>query len=116
MQTLPLAPNLSRLPAPFFDRYDVVPLKLPFVFAGAPGNAELESAASLASWFGSMASYRGFSFKPVYNQLPRGNAVVFITPRRPIAGLTPNITGATVAIVKNPADPYGCLLYTSRCV
>lgn len=110
VQTLPLAPSLTRLPAPFFDRYDVAPLKLPFVFAGAPSNAEFEAAASLASWFGGMASYRGFSFKPLYNQLPRGNAVVFVTPRRQIAGLPLNITGATVAVVKNPADPFGELL------
>jgi len=110
VQTLPIAPNLSRLPAPFFDQYDTAPLKLPFVFAGSPTDSELESAASLASWFGSMASYRGFSFKPHYGQLPRGNAVVFVTPDRPIAGLAPSITGAGIAVMKNPNDPFGELL------
>ncbi|MET0374179.1 MAG: UDP-forming cellulose synthase catalytic subunit [Rhizorhabdus sp.] len=109
-QTLPLAPSLARLPAPFFDRYDVAPLRLPFVFAGSPGNAELEAAASVASWFGSMASYRGFAFSPVYGSLPRGNAIVFVSPRRPIAGLAPAITGAGLAVVRNPIDPAGQLL------
>ncbi|WOK35988.1 UDP-forming cellulose synthase catalytic subunit [Sphingomonas sp. C3-2] len=110
VQTLGLAPNLARLPAPFFDRFDSLPLKLPFVFAGAPSNGELEAAASLASWFGGMASYRGFSFKPAYAQLPRGNAVVFLTPRRPVAGVSANITGASIAVIKNPADPMNELL------
>ncbi|MET0375207.1 MAG: UDP-forming cellulose synthase catalytic subunit, partial [Rhizorhabdus sp.] len=109
-QTLPLAPDLARLPAPFFDRYDVAPLRLPFVFAGSPSDAELEAAASLASWFGGMASYRGFAFKPIYGQLPRGNAVVFLSPRRAIAGLAPTIAGAGVAVVRNPVDPASQLL------
>src|SRR3546814_2553180 len=60
-QSLPLKPDLARLPAPFFDRNDNVALKLPFVFAGKPTNGELEAAASTASWFGGMASYRGYS-------------------------------------------------------
>jgi len=110
VQTLPLAPSLARLPAPFFDKYDVTPLKLPFVFAGSPSNAELESAASVSSWFGGMASYRGYSFKPLFNQLPRGNAVVFLTPNRKIAGLDVAINSASVAVVRNPVDEYGYLL------
>src|SRR3546814_7703717 len=71
-QSLPLKPDLARLPAPFFDRNDNVALKLPFVFAGKPTNGELEAAASTASWFGGMASYRGYSFKPSFGQIPAG--------------------------------------------
>ncbi|HEX7820592.1 MAG TPA: UDP-forming cellulose synthase catalytic subunit [Sphingobium sp.] len=109
-QTLALSPDLARLPAPFFDRNENGPLRLPFIYAGAPSNAELEASASLASWFGGLASYRGYAFKPVYGHLPRGNAVVFVTPDRRIAGLNPNITGASLAVVRNPVDPNGQLL------
>lgn len=109
-QTLAANPDLARLPAPFFDKNDNGPLKLPFLYAASPTNGELEASASLASWFGGMASYRGFAFKPVFGQLPQGNGVVFLTPNRRIAGLNPTINGASVAIVRNPSDPYGQLL------
>jgi cellulose synthase (UDP-forming) len=112
-QSLPLRPDLARLPAPFFDRSDNVALKLPFAFAGKPTNGELEAAASTASWFGSMASYRGYSFKPSYGQLPAGNAVLFMTPGRRIAGLNIPASGPAVSIVTNPADPEGQLLVIS---
>ncbi|MET0249943.1 MAG: UDP-forming cellulose synthase catalytic subunit [Sphingobium sp.] len=111
VQTLPLRADLARLPAPFFDRSDNQPLRLPFIFAGAPRAVELEAAASMSSWFGSLASYRGYSFKPLYNQLPaQGNGIVFATPDRPIAGLPLTITGPTAAVIRNPNDAFGELL------
>ena len=110
VQTLPMAPDLGRLPGPFFDRHDNLPLRLPFVFAGTPRAGELEAAASLASWLGAQASYRGFSFKPVYNQIPTGNAILFATPDRPIAGLNLSITGPSATVIRNPRDTFGELL------
>ena len=110
LQTLPATPDLGRLPGPFFDRHDNLPLQLPFVFAGAPGNGELESAASIASWFGGMASYRGYAFKPLYNQLPRGNAIVFLVAGHPVPGLGLQPAGPGVAVVRNPVDSFGQLL------
>lgn len=110
VQSLPLAPNLGRLPNPFFDRNDNLPLRLPFIFAGAPSNGELEAAASIASWFGGMASYRGFSFKPLLNQLPQGNGIVFLLGDRSVAGLTMQAKGPSVAVVRNPRDQFGELL------
>ena len=110
VQTLPLSPDLARLPGPFFDRSDNLPLRLPFVFAGSPSNGELEAAASVASWFGGMASYRGFSFKPVFNQLPQGNAIVFLLGNRPVAGVTMPVRGPSVAIIRNPRDSFSNLL------
>ena len=110
VQTLPLTPDLGRLPGPFFDRHDNLPLQLPFVFAAPPGNGELEAAASLASWFGGMASYRGYGFKPVYGQLPHGNAVVFVVAGHPVAGVGGQVGGPAAAVVRNPVDPYGQLL------
>ncbi|MGI4876141.1 MAG: cellulose biosynthesis cyclic di-GMP-binding regulatory protein BcsB, partial [Janthinobacterium lividum] len=110
VQPLSLKPELSRLPAPFFDRYAPGSLNLPFVFAGSPSNGELEAAASLASWLGSVASYRKFAFKPYYNQLPKGDAIVFVTRSRPVAGVTVDAAGSSVEVMVNPADPSGQLL------
>lgn len=110
LQPLSLKPDLARLPAPFFDRYAPGSLSLPFVFAGSPTNGELEAAASLASWLGSQASYRKFSFRPSFNQLPRGNAVVFVTRSRPVAGVPVDVDGSSVAVMPNPIDPTSQLL------
>ncbi|WHO37289.1 UDP-forming cellulose synthase catalytic subunit [Sphingobium sp. AP49] len=110
VQTLPIAPDLSRLPGPFFDRHDNLPLRLPFVFAGNPRAGDLEAAASLASWLGAQASYRGFSFKPLYNQIPQGNAILFLTADRAIPGLTLPVTGPSATVIRNPRDPFGELL------
>ncbi|WP_422514997.1 UDP-forming cellulose synthase catalytic subunit [Sphingomonas sp. 3-13AW] len=110
VQPLPLEPNLSRWPAPFVDRADPRALNLPFVFVNTPTAGELEAASTLASWFGSLASYRGFSFSPRYNQLPRGNAVLFLTNARRMGSFGTNIQGPSAAVVRNPTDPSGTLL------
>ena len=110
-QTLPFKPDLARLPLPFFDKGQNQPLKLPFVFAGQPEKGELEAAAATASWLGSLASYRGFSFKPVFGEIPKGNAVVFLKSGSTIPGLDIEApTGPSAAAVRNPVDPKGTLL------
>ncbi|WP_313442430.1 UDP-forming cellulose synthase catalytic subunit [Novosphingobium sp.] len=110
-QALTFQPDLSRLPLPFFDKGQNVPLRMPFVFAGQPHKGELEAAAATASWLGSLASYRGFSFKPFYGSLPRGNAVVFLKAGQSIPGLDiAPANGPSAAAVRNPVDPTGTLL------
>jgi len=109
-QRLGTAPDLQSFPAPFFDQYDVAPLKLPFVFGGAPSNGDLEAAATMASALGALASYRGFSFPAAFGGIPQGDAVVFMTPDQMVAGLERKITGPSVAVVRNPRDPYSTLL------
>lgn len=108
IQSLPKVPDLSALPGPFFDKYDNGALHLPFVFASAPQHGDLEAAASVASWMGSLASYRGFAFKPVTGHLPTGNAVVFM--KGPALGLNIAINGPMATVIANPADPSGTLL------
>lgn len=110
VQPLTLAPDLNVLPAPFFDRFAPGPLRLPFVFAASPTNGELEAAASVASWMGANASYRTFNFRAFYNQLPEGNAVVFITRARRVAGVPAEISGPAIEVMRNPVDPAGQLL------
>ncbi|UZE28885.1 cellulose biosynthesis cyclic di-GMP-binding regulatory protein BcsB [Pseudomonas asplenii] len=109
--------DLALLPAPFFDRHDARPLKLPFVFDAAPGPAKLEAAAALSSKFGALASYRTATFPASIGQLPsRGNAIVLVTRRDalPLGELSGNpATGPSVTMMTNPNDPYGKLLVIS---
>ncbi len=108
---LPFKPDLSRLPLPFYDKGQNLPLAMPFVFAGAPSHGELEAAAASASWLGALASYRGFSFKPAIAALPRGNAVVFLKSGQTLAGLDVGpIAGPSAMVVRNPVDAHGTLL------
>lgn len=109
-QRLPAPPDLSRLPAPFFETALNTALNLPFVFAGQPRRGELEAAGSVASWLGSLASYRGFAFRPLYGALPVGDAVVFLKGGAAVPGLALAATGPSAAVVANPRDPYGHLL------
>jgi cellulose synthase (UDP-forming) len=110
LQRVPMKADLSRLPGPFFDKGDNKPLNLPFVFASQPHGGELEAAASMASWMGSLASYRGFAFPPLYGRLPTGNAIVFLTQGTRVPGIDLNPDGPSAAMVKNPRDPLGMLL------
>lgn len=110
-QPLPFKPDLARLPLPFFDKGQNVPLRVPFVFAAPPRGGELEAAAASASWLGSLASYRGFSFQPVVGSIPRGNAIVFLKNGQSLPGLQlAPASGPAAAAVRNPADPSGTLL------
>ncbi|MDZ3994393.1 cellulose biosynthesis cyclic di-GMP-binding regulatory protein BcsB [Pseudomonas sp. Teo4] len=114
LELAPLAlPNdLSLLPVPFFDRRDARRLELPFVFAETPGNAKLEAAGAVASWFGSQASYRGAHFPVLLGDLPaQGNAIVLVTAGQAPGGLqleAPAKPG--LQLVTNPNDPNGKLL------
>ncbi|WP_243395616.1 UDP-forming cellulose synthase catalytic subunit [Sphingomonas oleivorans] len=110
LQRLPTKPDLAQLPLPFFDRLSAARLILPFVFAGAPSEGELEAAGTVASWFGALASYRGATFKPLIGALPRGNAVVFALAGKSIAGIPLTISGPGLALLPNPRDPLGMLL------
>lgn len=114
---LDLAPDLARLPQPFFDRRDARPLELPFVIAGAADNGTLEAAGTLSSWFSALASYRGARFPSSQSALPaKGNAVVLVTSeeRAKTLGLSlPAPTAARVDILVNPFDPQGQLLVIS---
>lgn len=105
--------DLARLPHPFFDRRDVRPLVLPMVFAQTPDDAVLEAAATLSSWFGSLAGYRGARFPVSINGLPeRGNALLVVVGSAAVpAGLSlPASAGSNVSVVANPNDSRGKLL------
>lgn len=103
LQPLELQNDLTILPAPFFDERDNRPLQLPFVFAPGPDTETLRAAASLASWFGMLAAYRGNHFPVHLDRLPEGHAVLFATPGKVPAGLKlAEITGPGLAIIDHP--------------
>lgn len=103
LKPLELANDLAILPAPFFDARDNRPLQLPFVFAPQPDFDTLRAAASLASWFGVLAAYRGNHFPVHLDTLPDGHAVVFATPDKAPAGLTlPAIDAPSIALIDHP--------------
>jgi hypothetical protein len=106
LNTSPLRlPNdLSLLPAPFFDRRDPQRLFLPFVLPASAGNATLESAGILASWFGELADYRQARFSATTTLPSDSHAVVVGTVSQLPAGLTlPTIDGPMLIVADNPA-------------
>ncbi|SAK49698.1 cellulose synthase regulator protein [Caballeronia ptereochthonis] len=105
-------PDLAALPQPFFDRRDVRRLQLPFVFAGKPSLGELEAAGMVASYFGSLAGYRGAIFPAQTDNVPlSGNAVVFAVGDAKVAGVDiPPVSGPTIALVERDANARGRLL------
>jgi len=110
--SLPAKPDLGALPLPFFDRRDIRRLELPFVFAAKPSSQTLEAAGVVASWFGSLAGYRGALFPAQPDNAPlSGNAVVFATNDEKPAGVAlPNIDGPMLAVVDRNAPAHGKLL------
>ena len=108
----PQANDLALLPEPFFDARDGRKLSLPVVFLGAPDNATLEAAGTLASWFGLRAKGRVLNFPAALDTLPaKGHAIVLVGAKGAPAGLKlPAATGPALAIVANPNDPNGRLL------
>ncbi len=107
-----IMPNdMALLPGPFFDKMDNHRLNLPIVFPAAPANDVLHVAGVVASWFGSLASYRGAEFPVMLNTLPKGNGVMMVSGSAAPAGLNlPAITGASLAVVTNPLNTHAKLL------
>jgi hypothetical protein len=112
-----LKDDLSVLPLPFFDKRDARQVSLPFVFASAPDNATLEAAATLSSWFGALASYRGATFPTTLGKIPaKGNAIVLVQSPQAVDvnGLpVAQASGPTLSLIANPNDPHGKLLIVS---
>jgi cellulose synthase operon protein B len=110
--SLPTKPDLGALPQPFFDRRDVRRLELPFVFADKPDPDTLAAAGTLASWFGSLAGYRGALFPAQVGTLPlSGNAVVFALAGSHPEGITlPDIPGPTISVQERSEPARGQVL------
>ena len=109
---LTLTSDLKNLPAPFFDKRENTPLRLPFVFANNPTQGTLQAAGIVSSWFGMQAGTRGAQFPASINTLPDGNAVVFLQTGDNVAGVKGS-ANASISIQPHPTHPYAKLLVIS---
>ncbi|WP_136069207.1 cellulose biosynthesis cyclic di-GMP-binding regulatory protein BcsB [Modicisalibacter radicis] len=111
-QALPLANSLARLPGPFFDSRDDAVLDLPIVLPESPDLAMQRAGGIVASWFGSLADWRGQHFPVTFDRPPRRHAVVLATnDARPVfLADYPPVDGPTVEIISHPDTPYAKLL------
>ena len=101
--------DLKHLPAPFFDKRDHLPLRLPIVFTSTPSFGTLKAAGVVASWFGLQAGTRGAQFPVSLNALPEGNAVVFMQSGDSIGGVR-GAAGSSISIQPHPTHPNAKLL------
>ena len=101
--------DLRKLPLPFFDSRENTALTVPFVFAKAPSSGTLQAAGVVASWFGLQARNKGMQFPVSINELPDGNAVVFLQNGESVEGIK-GVAASTVAIVPHPKHPTAKLL------
>jgi cellulose synthase operon protein B len=105
----PIAPDLKNLPAPFYDKWDNQPTRLPFVFSANPSSGTLKAAGVVASWFGIQAGAKGAQFPTYLNTLPPGNAVVFLSDGAEVAGYK-GVPGSVISVQTHPANPNARLL------
>ncbi|MFM2049848.1 MAG: hypothetical protein RL682_339 [Pseudomonadota bacterium] len=101
--------DLRKLPLPFFDSRENTTLAVPFVFAKTPSSGTLQAAGVVASWFGLQAKNKGMQFPVSVNELPDGNAVVFLQNGESIDGIK-GMAASTVAIIPHPKHPTAKLL------
>ena len=103
-----LTGDLKSLPAPFLDKADRV-LNLPVVFSANPSSGSLKAAGIVASWFGIQAGTKGARFTTYLNELPAGNAVVFVSGAEEVAGIRGS-TSHSLSIQTHPNNPLAQLL------
>lgn len=110
--SLAIDSKIEYLPEPFFDSKDYSKLTLPFIFSGTPNKETIEAAATLSSWFGAQADWRGANFPVVLNQSPNQHSVVFITNASKPAFLAdyPDVEKPTIEIISNPIHRYKKIL------
>ena len=111
MSPLPLANDLSLLPAPFFDPRDPRRNELTLVLSPRASDATLQAAGNVASWFGALSAYRGVRIQ-ARDRLPAGHAIVLATPEDAPPGMAlPPIAGASVTLASHPDQPHRKVLY-----
>ena len=108
---LHLPNRLSMLPSPFFDPSVHRSIDVPLVFEAQPDLPSLKAAGVLASWYGSLAGYRGSHFTVSIGQFPKGNVILLAQSDGALAASL-GLGGADreVAVRDNPSDRYGKVL------
>ncbi|WP_445395509.1 cellulose biosynthesis cyclic di-GMP-binding regulatory protein BcsB [Zobellella sp. An-6] len=121
-QALVLSNDLAFFPRPFFDEWDGDKTRVNMVFAADPSLGEQRAAGILASYFGSLAGWRGTEFPVWFDDLPGAGPEPGVTPsvvfatndRRPAAVAVLErflpVTAPEVALIDHPADPFSKVL------
>lgn len=121
-QALSLKNDLAYFPMPFFDTRGQEKAMVNMVFADSPTLGEQRAAGILASYFGSLAGWRGTQFPVLFDQLPAVSehnrampSIVFASNgHRPkmLADLQkfPLVQAPSIQIIDNPADAYSKVL------
>ncbi|MCW1830158.1 cellulose biosynthesis cyclic di-GMP-binding regulatory protein BcsB [Enterobacter asburiae] len=103
---LSMRADLNLFPRPFMDTLQMTPAIITFAFGQHVRDDAIGAAASLSSWFGIEADYRGVSFSVLNDALPDGNGILIGHSGEIIGGFTlPEVDRPTLAIVGNPANP-----------
>jgi cellulose synthase (UDP-forming) len=103
---LPIANDLSALPAPFYEREQTISSSpIGFAFEVAPSLTTLQAAGVLSSWFGVRANSHHPTFPVSIGSVPPGNVVVIAKNNSSIASsLGQHAQGPHLAMLENPAD------------
>lgn len=121
-QALLLKNDLAYFPMPFFDARGYDKPVLNMVFPASPTLGEQRAAGILASYFGSLAAWRGTQFPVAFDQLPATTAdnlatqsIVFATNDHRPQFLSdkkkfPAVEAPVVQLIDNPNDPYSKVL------
>lgn len=112
-QALMLANELSFFPEPFLDTNDMLAQTIPFIFAGPPSTAQLETAATLASYFGTIARWREVQYPVSFDEIASDHhSIVMATNENRPAFLKdyPAVEQATIDMISAPDNPYQKLL------
>ncbi|HKO20987.1 MAG TPA: UDP-forming cellulose synthase catalytic subunit, partial [Acidobacteriaceae bacterium] len=104
--------DLASLPLPFYDVGGDKHPAIPIVFAAQPSMQEIQAAAIIASWFGTLAGPGALRFPVSIGTIPSGNAIVLAenSGQIPEALKDAAAPGAGIAIHANPSDPVSSVL------
>ncbi|WP_220183702.1 cellulose biosynthesis cyclic di-GMP-binding regulatory protein BcsB [Marinobacterium marinum] len=121
-QALDMRNDLAFFPQPFFDEGDRDRVRVNLVLPTDFNTDNLQSAAVLASYFGSLSGWRGAEFPVLFEHLPvRGegekpiHSLVLATNQRRPAFMSdpevfPPVSGADVQLIDHPEDRYSKVL------
>lgn len=112
---LPMANDLTTLPAPFYEKDQTVsstPIQI--AFGPSPSSTLLEAAGIVSSWFGVQANSHHLTFPVTIGSIPPGNVVMVTRNDSPmLASLGQHLQGPHVTMVENPTDNLSRILILS---
>ena len=106
------ANDLASLPLPFYEAGASLHPRVPIVFLTPPSARAIEAAGIVASWLGVVGGSHPVQFSVSTGGIPAGNAIVLAesAAQVPASLGVAGIAGPTVAMGRNPSDPYSGVL------